>query len=220
KPGKYKGRLVVDGPVSGSLPDLPFEVFKTQEQAHAKVPEEPHEGLIELLKEQQWGVPFATSFAAHGTLVPAIQVAGSVDTPPGGMAVVGAPVPGRLVAPAKGLARPGEQVKKGQLLASLLPAPASPEASARAELAVSEAEARKAAARSAHARAKRLIVDEAISQAALEEAERELAVADEALRAAKRAQALFSGAQSGGSAGAWRLTAPIAGTLTDVNATP
>jgi RND family efflux transporter MFP subunit len=111
-------------------------------------------------------------------------------------------------------------VKKGQVLASLVPAPSSPEEAARASLTVAEAEARAAAAGAALERAERLIKDEAISERELEDAKREARVAEEAVRAGRRAAALFSGASSGGSGGAWQLSAPIAGTVTAVLALP
>lgn len=219
KPGVYRARLVIEGPPADVIRDLSFEVAPSSDQLPDLV-SEPHTGLIELLKEQQWGVPFATTFSERGTLVESIEVAGTVDTPPGGSAIVGAPVAGRLLPPAKGLPHPGTSVKQGQLLATLAPSPSSPEGAARAELAVAEAEARFEAARAALERAERLMADEAIAQRDLEDARREVGVADAALSAAKRAAALFSGARSGGAAGAWRLSAPIAGTLTEVNARP
>jgi RND family efflux transporter MFP subunit len=84
---------------------------------------------------------------------------------------------------------------------------------------VSEARARAAAAKSALERAERLIADEAISQRELEDARREREVAGQAVEAARRAAALYTGA-SAANASALRLTAPIAGTLVDVRATP
>jgi len=161
--GTYRGRLAVTGTVAGVIADIEIHVHAeghvhADEVEHAK-PEEPtdHEHAdhahderqhdhgkhepghtIELLKEQQWGVPFATAWAREGTLISSIEVPGAVTTPPGGSAEVGAPVAGRLVPPTEGLPRPGDAVTKGQLLAMLAPAPSSPEASARANLAVSE----------------------------------------------------------------------------------
>jgi membrane fusion protein, heavy metal efflux system len=218
--GRYEGRLVVDGPTPGAIEGLRIQVHASAAEAAGAGADEDDEGLIELLKEQQWNIPFATAFAEAGTLVESIQVAGTVETPPGGSAEVGAAVAGRLVAPSAGLPRPGAVVKKGQLLASLVPAPASPEGAARATLAVTEAEARAAAARIALERAERLIRDQAISQRELEDARREVGVAEETVRSARQAAALYSGASGGGSAGSWRLVAPIAGVLTAVDARP
>lgn len=221
QPGLYRGRLVITGSIEDTVDGIELRVFENTHQAAEAAPPEDHGQLIELLKEQQWAVPFATAFAAQGALVASIEVAGSVATPPGGTADVGAAIAGRVIAPVRGLPRPGDAVRKGQLLATLAPAPSSPEEAARAGLAVAEAEARAAAARAALERAQRLISDQAISQRELDDAGREVAVADEAVRAAHRARALFSGASAGaGGAGAWRLIAPIAGTLEEVRAAP
>jgi len=109
---------------------------------------------------------------------------------------------------------------RGQLLATLAPAPAAPEEGARASLVVVEAEARAATARAALERARRLLADRAIAAQELELAEREAEVAEEAVAAARRAQRLFNSASTGRGPGTFRLTAPIAGTLTAVEAAP
>jgi cobalt-zinc-cadmium efflux system membrane fusion protein len=224
RPGLYRGRLVVTGSIEDTVDGIELRVFENAHQAAESAPPEDDGQLIELLKEQQWAVPFATAFAAQGALVASIEVAGAVATPPGGTADVGAAIAGRVIAPVRGLPRPGDVVRKGQLLATLAPAPSSPEEAARANLAVAEAEARAAAARAALERAQRLIRDQAISQREVDDAGREVAVADEAVRAARQARALFSGASAGaggaGGAGAWRLIAPISGTVEEVRATP
>lgn len=219
--GTYQGRLVVGGSVTDTLGDLVFEVFENDEKAGASVEKEHEDGrFIEFLKEQQWGVPFATAFAGRGTLIASIEVAGTVTTPPGGSAEIGAPIAGRLIAPTSGLPRPGETVRKGQVLATLAPAPSSPEDAAQASLTVSEADARLARARAAAERAERLIRDQAISEREAEDARREIGVAEEALRSARAAQQIFTGATGGAGAGSWRLLAPIDGTLVEVLATP
>ncbi len=219
--GTYRGSLNITGPPADVIGDLEIVVHESEAaRTAASDDEEEDGGTIEFLKEQQWSVPFQTAFAAEATLVPAIEVSGSVETPPGGTAEVGAPVAGRLVAPPAGLPRPGQVVKKGQLLAQLVPAPAAPEDAARAGLAVTEADARAEAARAALARAERLLRDEATSERAVEDARREVSVAEAAARSARQARSLFSGASGGGSGGGWRLVAPIAGTLVAVDASP
>ena len=220
QPGTYRGRLVVTGSVADSVEGLVLEVFENQQKAQEAAQKEEEGHFIELLKEQQWGVPFATAFARQGTLIASIEVAGNVATPPGGSAEIGAPIAGRVVAPTRGLPRPGDSVRRGQVLATLAPAPSSPEEAARANLAVSEAEARVARSRAAVDRAERLIRDQAISQRELEDAQREARVAQESVRAARTAQRLFSGASAGSGAGSWRLVAPIDGALVEVRAAP
>ncbi|MDH5675984.1 MAG: efflux RND transporter periplasmic adaptor subunit [Myxococcales bacterium] len=221
KPGEYRGKLLVQGAERTEIEGLTLTVHASAQAAAKAAPAGLDEdAVIELLKEQQWGVPFGIAEVERGALVASIEVAGTVDTPPGGSAVVGAAVAGRLVAPREGLPRPGQSVRKGQLLATLAPAPSSPEGAARAQLAIVEADARATAAHVAVERARRLIKEEAISRRELEDAEREAQVAEQAVSAARRAAALFSGATGGGGAGSWKLIAPIAGTLASVKATP
>lgn len=218
-PGTYRARLEVTGPVIEDTIDG-FEIVVARTAGAASQP--VHHGRdgaaepISFLKEQQWKVPFGTAFAVAGELVLTIEVAGEVTTPPSGRAEVGSAIAGRVVAPPGGLPRPGQAVRRGALLAQIAPAPAAPEAGARAELAVVEAEARAQAARAALARAERLIADRAIPERQVDEARRELRVAEEAVRAAKRARDIFSGAQSGRGRGTYQVRSPIAGVLVEV----
>jgi cobalt-zinc-cadmium efflux system membrane fusion protein len=152
--------------------------------------------------------------------VAAIEVSGTIDTPPSGSALIGAPIAGRVVAPASGLPSPGDAIKKGQLLVSLSPVPSSPEDAARAGLAVAEAEARVATASAELERARRLLADRAIAAREVEGAERELTVAHEARQAARSAAAMFSNASAGRAQGSWRVVAPIEGTLVSVDLSP
>lgn len=219
-PGLYRGKLSIAGSNAGGVEGIELRVFEDSKLAATSAPEDEHNGRVEFLKEQQWGVPFATAFAHRGQAIASVEVAGRVATPPGGMAEVGAPITGRLVVPAGGLPRPGSVVRKGQLLASVVPAPASPEQGARASLAVTEAQARLGAARLAVERTERLLKDEAIARREFELAVREARVAAESVRAAQQLAALYSGRSTTGGNGDWRLTAPIGGTLTSVSAQP
>lgn len=221
--GSWRGRLIVTGrgredTIEGFSvvvhPDRPAA------QRAAAQPDDGHGEPIGFLKEQQWQVPFATAFAMSGPVVPTVEVPGEVTTPPGGRADVGAVIAGRLVAPPAGLVRPGQSVAAGEVLAMIAPAPAAPEEGARAELAVVEAQTRFAAARAAAQRAERLIADRAIAQRELDEARRELVVAEEAVQAARRARDVFAAAATGSGAGTHQVTAPIAGVVVAVEATP
>ena len=223
KPGTYTARLIVEGDGGGTIDGFDVVVHEHAQAAEAAGDGEHHEEdeeSINFLKEQQWKMDFATAFAERGEVVPSVQVPGTVATPPGGLAEVSAPIAGRVVAPAGGLPRPGQQVKAGELLAHLAPAPSSAEGAGRARLAVVEAEARLTAARSNAERAQRLIADEAISRRELEEAQREVEVARESVKAARDVAALFAGARAGRGNGRWRLTAPIAGVVASTHANP
>lgn len=220
--GTYRGSLVVTGPeVEDTIDGFEVVVHPNAEAAQQASAGEEEDGAepIGLLKEQQWQIPFGTAFASQGSVVPSIEVAGEVTTPPSGQAEVGSAVAGRVLAPSGGLPRPGQTVRRGELLATIAPAPAAPEAGARADLAVVEAEARVQAARAAVERAERLIADRAISQREVDEARRELHVAEEAVQAARRAREVFSGAASGRGGGTYRVSSPIDGVVVDVDAT-
>jgi RND family efflux transporter MFP subunit len=218
--GTYSGELRISGDNPGTVDGITIEVFKTSHDAAHSVGADDDTGLVEFLKEQQWGVPFGTGVAQAGSLTASVEVAGRLETPPGGSAEVDAPITGRLVAPKDGLPRPGAKVTKGQVLAELMPAPSSPEAGTRASLAVAESGARVSAARAELERAERLIKDEAISQRDVDNARRELKVAEESVRAARRAADLYAGATGKRGRGGWKLTAPISGTLVSINAKP
>ena len=221
-PGSYKARLLVRGPkLQDTIEGFDIVVHATANAAEKAARSEESDGNepITFLKEQQWQIPFATAWAKTGSLVPTLEVAGEITTPPSGQADVGAAITGRVVALAKGLPRPGQAVKKGELLATIAPAPAAPETGARAELAVVEAEARVQSARAALQRAERLIADRAIAQREVDEARRELRVAEEAVEAARRTKSIFSGAASGQGGGSYRVTAPISGVVIEVPAT-
>lgn len=220
--GTYGGSLVVTGPdVQDTIDGFEVIVHPTAEaiRPSATRPEGRGPDPIGFLKEQQWQIPFATAVASSGSLVPNIEVSGEVTTPPSGRAEVGAAIPGLVVATQNGLPRPGQNVRRGELLATIAPAPTSPEDGARADLAVVETEARMQAARSSVERAERLLSDRAISQRELDEAHRELGVAQEAVLAARRARDIFSGAARSQNAGTYRVTAPIDGVVVAVEAT-
>lgn len=223
--GTYRAQLRVQGPgVHSTLTGFEIEVYenvKSAAFAQAKAAADAQRqatGIVPIvfLKEQQWQIPFATAFAQAGTVTPTIDVAADVSTPPGGSAAVSAGTTGRLVLPAVPVV-PGQRVKKGDLLATVVPAPASPEAAATADLAVRAAEARLSSARAAKRRADDLRAQNAVSDAAVEAAAREVDVATAALDAARKARALHAGGRT--ARGSYRITAPIGGTVERVRTT-
>lgn len=219
--GAYTGFLEVEGSLKDRIGPIRIEVFDGLAEARAHVPPESEDTMrIEFLKEQQWKVPFSTAFVKKGQLTPVLEVPGRIRTPPGGQALVGAPVAGRLVAPPSGFPSPWTKVDKGEVLATLSPTPTSPEASLRAKLVVAEAEARAEAAQVAFARAERLIGDEAISRREFEDSHRERAVSRAALEAARANSALYAGASRSTGRGTWQLSAPISGLVASVEALP
>ncbi|MFT5358033.1 MAG: cobalt-zinc-cadmium efflux system membrane fusion protein [Polyangiales bacterium] len=219
--GTYPGRVVIAG-VDGERTIAGFELV-VYESSDAADEAQTHEAAgtepLAFTKERQWQVPFATAVAERSSVIPSIEVPGEITTPPSGQAEIGAAIAGRVVAPRSGLPRPGDLVRAGQVLATIAPAPASPESAARATLAVIEAEARVQTAQAAFERAERLIVDRAISQREVDESRREVSVAEASVRSARRARSVFSGAARGTGGGTYRVTSPIAGVVTDVTVT-
>ncbi len=220
--GRYRGRLVAAARPDAPIDGIAFEVAANaaDEQTHDRAggDEDDHEdeGLVEFLKEQQWAVPFATAFTTESTLLPSLDLAGEITTPPGGRAELAAPVTGRLEAPAEGWPLPGSDVAQGQVLAWVRPAPAASENAAATGLAIAEARARVETAEAALARAERLVAVEALPLRRAEEARREVAVAREALATAHRSAAAFEG--SGGAP--LPIASPLAGRLDPVDVHP
>lgn len=82
------------------------------------------EGEITFLKESQWQVPFAVAPAVERLLAPIVRASGTVQASPHTTAVVAAPVDG-LVAWTDTLPVVGRTVKRGDRLATLVPAGAA-----------------------------------------------------------------------------------------------
>jgi RND family efflux transporter MFP subunit len=76
---------------------------------------------IAFTKEQQWKVDFETAPVTRRALRASIPATATVRAPADGEAFLHAPVDGHLVAQAGGFPTVGAQVKKGQVLARLLP---------------------------------------------------------------------------------------------------
>lgn len=133
---------------------------------------------VAFLKEQQWKAPnFRTAFAASGSVIGTVEVAGEVIPAAGRRATVTALVAG-TVDPVIGAALvPGSRIAKGATVAALMPSlgeSGSTLARARAELAEAVDE---------EARARRLVAAEAAPARRLHEAEIRLGAAREALTA-------------------------------------
>ncbi len=192
----------------------------TLHQAEGAADDAPHQSpeAIPFLKEQQWQIPFATAFAEVATLTETVFLTAEVGAPPDALAEVGSVVTGRLLAPPGGLPRPGEPVRTGQLLGTVAPALCAPESVANAALAVVETQSRRARADAAYERAQRLLADQAIPVRVAQEAEAELHVAEAALRAARRRQAISSVATRGRGRGAFQIRSPIDGVLLEAGA--
>lgn len=219
--GTYQGTLSVIAGGEGSIGDFTIEVYPTRAAADAAHPGgDEDDGTVSFLKEQQWRVPFDTGFADRRSVRQSVEVSGELTTPPGGVAHVHAPVAGRVMAAGASFPSPGTRVEAGELLATIAPTPGAPEDAARASLAVVEAQSRIEASRVEVERVERMVADQAIPGRRLDEAQRQLHVAEAGLAAARRAQSVYSSAQSGRGRGSWRIASPIAGIIDAVDVFP
>jgi cobalt-zinc-cadmium efflux system membrane fusion protein len=199
--GIYDLTLLVQSPQARDSITVPgLRVYEKEEDAPRE--EESGDAGISFLKEQQWKTPgFRTAFAASGELLASFDATGVIEAAPGRQAEVTAPIPGLV--DAASVARspsPGQRVRRGDVLAYLIPSLGEGGASAYAE-----ARAALREAQDEYTRAKRLVDADAAPRRRLHEAENRLQAAREAL----------SGYAGGGLAAGGRLPirAPIAGEI-------
>ncbi|MDE2796687.1 MAG: efflux RND transporter periplasmic adaptor subunit [Gemmatimonadota bacterium] len=150
-----------------AIPVGQLQVFESEDALPHDV-EVPPPGLIPLLKEQQWAMPFGVGLAEKRRISRTIPVAGEIAAPEGGLAHVSTLVAGVIVASGTPLA-PGDAVEAGQTLALIAPTSLDNSyARMRADVVAAQREA---------ARAERLFAAGAIAERRLEHARHELDVA-------------------------------------------
>jgi RND family efflux transporter MFP subunit len=222
--GRYRWALVVDAPGLQDRHDLgTTTVFADEAAAVAAAGKEPSGDptAIAYLKEQQWTSPFATAIVGEAPLRTVTRVPAQIAPLAGGDAVVAAPAAGRFEAEA--LLAIGTMVRQGQVLGRIEPRLADADGRTTLAASVDEAQAGVDAATADTARAERLLAEQAVPQRRVDDARRAQAVAEARLRAARarlaqRDETLRAG--GGAAAGnAFVLRSPIAGRLTDVDAT-
>ena len=201
KAGVYDLTLIVDSPQardSITVPDL---------RVYARAEDAPREEAgaasgISFLKEQQWKTPgFATAFVTSGSVSATIDASGTIEASAGRFAAVTAPIGGLVDAGSVASSpAPGQRVRRGQVLALLIPSLGEGGRGAFAE-----ARARLREAQDEYERAKRLVEAEAAPARRLHEAEIRLQAAREAL-------AGFSGGALSAS-GRLAISSPIAGVV-------
>jgi cobalt-zinc-cadmium efflux system membrane fusion protein len=197
--GIYDLTLLVESPQARDSISVPgLRVYAKAEEAPRE--EEGGDAGISFLKEQQWKTPgFRTEFATSGEVLASFDATGVIEAAPGRQADVTAPIAGLV--DAASIARspsPGQRVRRGDILAYLIPSLGEGGGSAYAE-----ARATLREAQDEHARAKRLVDAEAAPARRLHEAEIRLQAAREAL----------SGFAGGGlvSGGRLPIRSPISG---------
>ena len=186
-----------------AIPVGQLQVFESEDALPHDV-EEPPPGLITLLKEQQWSMPFRVALAEERRIPRTIPVAGEIAAPAGGLAHVSTLVEGLVVAHGPAV-NPGDRVEAGQTLALIAPASLDDSYSRLlADVAAAEREA---------ARTEQLLAAGAIARRRYEHAQHELEVARAALAA-------LGGARPSGDAGGedshqYHLRSPIGGVVSE-----
>ena len=199
----------------------PCVVYPDEASAKASPEDAEPAGQISFLKEQQWPIAFATVEAKVGDLTPSTTINASTRAVPGHEAKLTAPTAGRLV-----LADPvptlGSAVEEGQVLAQIQPTVSVAANIGTLQADVTAAKAELQAAQSAKERLERLVATDSVPKRRLEEAESALAVARAEWQAARTRLSAYrasAGGTSRATAGAFRITAPLSGTLVDHAAT-
>jgi membrane fusion protein, heavy metal efflux system len=209
KPGTYQLKLsYVDGDERADWDAGEVQVGGEAAVAH---PGEA-EGEIAFLKEAQWQVPFAVAPARERALAPVLKAAGTARPAPGSTTIAAAPVEG-LVAWVDALPVVGRSVRRGERLATLVPAGAAEHwATLQAELTTARID--RDLARAESARVAALEPNALVSQKRVEELRAGVARAEARVEAAERR---VSSLTSGG-AGAVAIRAPADGTVVAVGA--
>ena len=191
-----------------AIPVGQLEVFASEDALPHDV-EQPLPGLIALLKEEQWAMPFEVAVAETRRIPNAIPVTGEITAPAGGLAHVSTPVEGLVLVQGPSLA-PGQAVREGETLALI--APTSLHDSYARMLADVEDAEREAA------RAERLFAAGAIAERRLEEAHHDLEVARSAFEAV--GGTLSADGDGGSDPNVYRLRSPIGGVIADRHVAP
>lgn len=174
---------------------------------------------ISFLKEQQWTLDFATALVAEQAVAESLRAPARVVARAGGEATVLAPIEGRLSA-VSALAV-GAVVRRGQELARVTPAVASPGDLPQLQRARDEATTALALATRDRERAERLIAAGAAPEKRLDEARTTEAMARSRVTAAAASLAQYDSARQGGAGGgAFVVRAPIDGVIAARAAAP
>jgi len=178
-------------------------------------------GQIGFLKDQQWPIAFATAEARVRTFSPSATVNAQIKAVAGLEAKLTASTTGRLIlsSPAPTI---GSPVAKGDVLARIQPTVSGVGnlGALQADVTAAQAEAR--AAEATKARLARLVASDAVARRRLEDASAAVEVASARLTAARTRLSSYQASAGGtarATAGAFRITSPIDGTLVEQNVT-
>ncbi len=195
-----------------------------QGDAEPTAPPAESKGRVAFRMEQQWLIRMKMALAEEAKLPPQIYSTGRVVAVPSNRALVAPPVGG--IIDSRALPRIGQQVMRGQLIATLVQTPTAAEAAQiriensrvdaerrRLGQAEIEARARLSAAAAEAGRARRLLEQKAYSQRQFETAEADRKAAEATLAGVQeQVQAL----QTASPTANYEVTAPISGTVVEV----
>ena len=195
-----------------------------QGDAEPTPPPAESKGRVAFRMEQQWLIRMKMALAEEAKLPPQIYSTGRVVAVPSNRALVAPPVGG--IIDSRPLPRIGQQVMRGQLIATLVQTPTAAEAAQiriensrvdaerrRLGQAEIEARARLSAAAAEAGRARRLLEQKAYSQRQFETAEADRKAAEATLAGVQeQMQAL----QTASPTANYEVTAPISGTAVEV----
>lgn len=191
----------------------PVTVYADRKAAEA-APAAPEDGGIVFTKEQQWKVDFATAEVVTRPIRTAVGATGILRARPDGEALLTAAAAGQ-VQPAGAFPRLGQAVKKGELLAYLVP-----RLGGETDLATLRAAASKAQVEHDLANQELVRLEALYRQEAVPEKRVLAARASAALTRAERDATQQRLAQYGGAGGGIPLRAPVSGSLADVRVSP
>jgi len=191
----------------------PYTVYPDRKAAEAEPAPHDDEG-IGFTKEQQWKVDFATAEVVSRPIRTAVNATGVLRARPDGEAQLTAVAAGQ-VQPAGAFPRLGQQVKKGELLAYLVPRMGGDTDLATLRAAASKARVEHELASQESGRMESLYRDEVVPEKRLLAARAAAAAARAELTAAQQRVG-----QYGGAGGGIPVRAPVAGTIADVRVSP
>ena len=221
--GRYRLEVVLEAPGLTDRHDLGDVTVLTADAAPHGVAEQPDDGSIPFLKEQQWTLDFATTPAERRRMGASVLLAAEVEPRTGGQVDVTTPVAGRVAGDLP--ARPvGSHVARGDTLAEIIPHSGHGEDRPGLELDVAEARDAVELAHAERARVERLVEVGALPTRRQLEARVAEQTAEARVTAAEAHLAQLDSTRRGEGEGArnirFVLRAPMSGIVAESDATP
>lgn len=195
----------------------PITVYPDHKAAEAEPVGHADAGIV-FTKEQQWKVDFATAEVVTRPIRMAINATGSLRARPDGEALLTTPVAGQIQ-PAGSFPNLGQHVKKGQVLAWLVPRMGGETDIATLRAAASKAQVEQQLANQELTRMEGLYRDEVVPEKRVLVARAAAAASAAELTAARQRLGQYGG-EVGKNGGGVPVRAPVAGTIVDVRVSP